>query len=441
MPKKESTEKKEESFWELKLNPNYTFEEFIVGLNNRFVHSAALAVAENIGKTYNPFFIYGGVGLGKTHLMQAIGHHAKDKNPENKIFYVTSEKFTSEVIEAIRRGEIQSFRDRYRNLDLLLVDDVQFLAESESTQEEFFHTFNILYENAKQIVLTSDRPPKQLTLLEDRVRSRFEWGLIADIKPPNLETRIAILKKKSEHENIELSEEMLKFIATKLISNIRELEGFLKRLSAFAKINKLEINMDLVKELLAELVPEEEAAPAVPARPTGGVTQPPAVPPQVPAVPPRTSTVVPKEIYRPQVAPPEVDLSLVPVEVAFFYPEDKGMDLQTMKNKFAEIVKKHKLKFRLEPVFEKGYNLKGKINYAFFTELCKTNKVNIALVLGPPPDSPVLENEFSLHLSTLAETEKISLLFIPYKELNREHRYLNLALDIILLKHMEINNK
>jgi len=349
MPRKESNGKKEESFWELKLNPNYTFEEFIVGLNNRFIHAAALAVAENIGKAYNPFFIYGGVGLGKTHLMQAIGHHAKDKNPESKTFYVTSEKFTSEVIEAIRRGEIQSFRDRYRNLDLLLVDDVQFLAESESTQEEFFHTFNILYENAKQIVLTSDRPPKQLTLLEDRLRSRFEWGLIADIKPPNLETRIAILKKKSEHENIELSEEMLKFIATRLISNIRELEGFLKRLSAFAKINKLEITMDLVKELMAELEPEVETAPAV-------VPQRPAVVPQRPAV----STQAPSTVQQPPVIPSqapgvipqpitgvynvpsaEIDLSLLPVEVAFFYPEDKGIDLQTMKNKFMEIIKKH----------------------------------------------------------------------------------------------------
>ena len=414
MPKKESL--KEELFWELKLNPRYTFDEFIVGLNNRFVHSAALAVAENIGKAYNPFFIYGGVGLGKTHLMQAIGYHARNKNLESEIFYVTSEKFTSEVIEAIRRGEIQSFRDRYRVLDLLLVDDVQFLAESESTQEEFFHTFNILYENGKQIVLTSDRPPKKLTVLEDRLRSRFEWGLIADIKPPNLETRIAILKKKSEHENIELTEEMYKFIAQRLTSDIRELEGFLKRLRAFAEINKLEINMDLVKELMGELVPEE-VAPAV-------VEQP-------------SSVVVRKEISPLRVPVPEVDLSLSPVEVAFFYPEDKGIELQTIKNKFAEIVKKHKLKFRLEPVFEKGYNLKGKINYAFFTELCKTNKVNIAIVLGPPADSPLSENEFSLHVYTLMENENISFLFIPYKELNRDHRYLNLALDITLLKHTE----
>lgn len=429
MPKKESTEKKEESFWELKLNPNYTFEEFIVGLNNRFVHSAALAVAENIGKTYNPFFIYGGVGLGKTHLMQAIGHHAKNKNSESKILYVTSEKFTSEVIEAIRRGEIQSFRDRYRTLDLLMVDDVQFLAESESTQEEFFHTFNILYENGKQIVLTSDRPPKRLTLLEDRVRSRFEWGLIADIKPPNLETRIAILKKKSEREKIELTEEMYKYIATRLISNIRELEGFLKRLAAFAKINKLEINENLVKELMAELVPEEAPAvatqpPVMSARPTGGVPQ---------------AVATPQPLGTSQ--PAEVDLSLFPVEIAFFYPEDKGIELQTMKNKFVETVKKHKLKFRLETVFEKGYNLKGKINYAFFTELCKTNKVNIAIVLGPPPESSISENDFSLHLATLAETEGISLLFVPYKELNREHRYLNLALDITLLKHRETNKR
>jgi len=418
MPKKDSS--KEKSFWELKLNPNYTFDEFIVGPNNRFVHSAALAIAENIGKVYNPFFIYGGVGLGKTHLMQAIGHHARNKNSETKILYVTTEKFTSEVIEAIRKSEIQSFRNRYRGLDLLLVDDVQFLAESESTQEEFFHTFNILYENGKQIVLTSDHPPKQLTLLEDRVRSRFEWGLIADIKPPNLETRVAILKKKSEHENMELSEEIFKFIATKLVSNIRELEGFLKRLSAFAKINKRKIDMVLVKELIVGLIPEEEVAPGVVPQPVVGT---------------QSSVAVPKEISPPKISPPEVALEMVPVEVAFFYPEDRGVDLQTLKNKFAEVVKKHKLKFRLESVFEKEYSPKGKINYAFFTELCRTNKVNLAIVLGPPPDSPVKEAEFSLHLSTLMETEKISFLFIPYKDLNREHRYLNLALDITLIKH------
>lgn len=431
MAKKDFSEKKNDSFGELKLNPRYKFDQFIVGLNNRFVHSAALAVAENIGKTYNPFFIYGGVGLGKTHLMQAIGHYAKDKYPGNKIFYVTSEKFTSEVIEAIRKGEIQSFRDRYRALDLLLVDDVQFLVESESTQEEFFHTFNILYENGKQIVLTSDRPPKQLTLLEDRLRSRFEWGLIADIKPPNLETRVAILKKKSEGENIEISEEILKFIATKLVSNIRELEGFLKRLFAFAKISQQEINIDLAKELMIELVPEEgvtttPALQPVVAQPQPAVIQPP---------PPTAKKFTPPKIVPAETTPETVNSQGMPVEVVFFYPEDKSMELKTLKNIFNEVIKKHKLKFRLESVFEKGYDPMSKISYAFFTELCKTNKVNIAVVLGPPPDSLLLEEEFSLHLADLMETEKIFFLFIPYKELNREHRYLNLALDITLIKH------
>lgn len=428
MPKKESQEKKDNSFWELKLNPNYTFEEFIVGPNNRFIHAAALAVAENIGKAYNPFFIYGGVGLGKTHLMQAIAHHAKEKTPGSKILYVSTEKFTSEVIEAIRRGEIQSFRDRYRTLDLLLVDDVQFLAESESTQEEFFHTFNILYENGKQIALTSDRLPKQLTLLEDRLRSRFEWGLIADIKPPNLETRIAILKKKSEHENLDLDEEILRFIAARLISNIRELEGFLKKLAAFAKINKREINMDLVKELMGELAPEEEAPPVV--APKGATA------PGVKA----TAKIPLGETPYSGIVEPQVDLSLSPVEIAFFYPEGKAMDLQTMKTRFIEAVKKHKLKFRLESIFEKTYDLREKLNYLFFVELCKTNKVNIAIVLGPPPDSPLSEVEFSLHLSTISEAEKISFLVIPYKALNREHCYLNLALDITLIKHKETNH-
>ncbi len=425
MLKKESTEKKEEPFRELRLNPRYTFEEFIVGPNNRFTHAAALAVAENLGEVYNPFFIYGGVGLGKTHLMQAIGHYVKNENPESKILYVTTEKFTSEVIEAIRGGALPSFRDRYRALDLLLVDDIQFLVESESTQEEFFHTFNILYENGKQIVLSSDRPPKQLTLLEDRIRSRFEWGLIADIKPPNFETRIAILKKKNEHENLDLNEEVLRYIATYLVSNIRELEGFLKRLAAFAKINKREINMDLVKELMSDLIPPEELV--------------------------EKEQLIKKEVGKPEVVPsvtvqrsvaeamerkrPGIDLSLSVTEVAYFYPEGKTSDLQTIKNKFTETIKKHKLKFHLESVFEKAYDLSKKINYAFFTELCKTNKVNIAVVLGPSPGSAISSEEFSLYLGPAMESEKICFLYIPYKELNRDYRYLNLALDIALVKH------
>lgn len=427
MPKKESTEKKEEPFWELRLNPRYTFEEFIVGPNSRFTHAAALAVVENLGKVYNPFFIYGGVGLGKTHLMQAIGHYVKNKNPESKILYVTTEKFTSEVIEAIRGGILPSFRDHYRALDLLLVDDVQFLVESESTQEEFFHTFNILYENGKQIVLSSDRPPKQLALLEDRIRSRFEWGLIADIKPPNLETRIAILKKKNEHENLNLSEEILRYIATYLVSNIRELEGFLKRLAAFAKINKQEINMDLVKELMADLIPPEELTEKeqLIEKEAGK----PRVAPSAPVAP------TPKMVTPPLTVQPEINLSLPAMEVAYFYPEGKTLDLQTIKNKFTETIKKHKLKFHLESVFEKTYDLSKKINYAFFTELCKTNKVNIAVVLGPSPGSTISSEEFSSYLGPAMEAEKICFLYLPYKELNRDYRYLNLALDIALVKH------
>ncbi|MCS7227513.1 MAG: chromosomal replication initiator protein DnaA, partial [Endomicrobia bacterium] len=244
--------------YSIPLNPKYTFENFVIGANNRFTHAAALAVAENPGKTYNPLFIYGGVGLGKTHLMQAIGHYIKKKRPMLKVVYIPSDKFVAQVIDSIRAGTIQMLRDTYSNVDVLLVDDVQFMAESESTQEEFFHIFNTLHQLGKQIVLTSDRPPKLLSTLEDRLRSRFEWGLIADIKSPSLETRVAILKKKSEEENVNVDENILLYVASKLKSNIRELEGFLKRITAYAVLNNQPINMELVKQLMSELLPEEE---------------------------------------------------------------------------------------------------------------------------------------------------------------------------------------
>jgi len=443
-------EEKEEDFWELKLNPDYTFDEFVVGPNNRFTHAAAMAVAENPGKIYNPLFIYGGVGLGKTHLMQAIGHYVKNKDPNKKILYVTSEKFISEVIDSIGRGKIQQFRDRYRQIDLLLVDDVQFFAESESTQEEFFHTFNILHQNGKQIVLTSDRPPKQLTTLEDRLRSRFEWGLIADIKSPSLETRVAILKKKGEHENITLDENMLLYVASKLKSNIRELEGFLKRINAYAAVTGQHVDMNLVKTLMRDLLPESEVEePSVEEIPSSiSSVKKPVVPPERPVIhtiPSKISAVstapsIPAQVPVAQQEPVkkitiEEDLSLKPVEVSFFYPEGKEKELVTVKEKFREIIKKHNLKFRLESVFDRSYNPHSKINYAMFAELCKTNKVEITVVLGPPSDSLVSNEEFFSNLSTIMENENISLQYISWNELTKDYRYLNLALDITLTKH------
>ena len=243
------------------LNPKYIFETFVVGNSNRFAHAASLAVSEAIAKAYNPLFIYGGVGLGKTHLMHAIGHYALQHNPELKIMYASSEKFTNELINAIRDDKTVDFRNKYRSIDILLIDDIQFLAGKERTQEEFFHTFNALYDANKQIIISSDRPPKDIPTLEDRLRSRFEWGLITDIQPPDLETRIAILRKKSELENYEIPNEVIVYIANKIHSNIRELEGALIRVIAYASLSNREISMELCVEALRDILPGNNSKP------------------------------------------------------------------------------------------------------------------------------------------------------------------------------------
>ena len=238
------------------LNPKYVFDTFVIGNSNRFAHAASLAVAEAIAKAYNPLFIYGGVGLGKTHLMHAIGHYVLENHPNLRVMYVSSEKFTNELINAIQYDKTEPFRNKYRNIDVLLIDDIQFLAGKERTQEEFFHTFNTLHEANKQLIISSDRPPKDIPTLEDRLRSRFEWGLITDIQAPDIETRIAILRKKSDQENFSIPNEVLVYIANKIPSNIRELEGALIRVIAYSSLSNREINMDLCIEALKDILPD-----------------------------------------------------------------------------------------------------------------------------------------------------------------------------------------
>ncbi|BBI30602.1 chromosomal replication initiator protein DnaA [Cohnella abietis] len=237
------------------LNPKYTFDTFVIGAANRFAHAASLAVAELPAKSYNPFFMYGGVGLGKTHLMHAIGHYILEHNPHMKVLYLSSEKFTNEFINAIRDNRGESFRNKYRNIDVLLIDDIQFLAGKEGTQEEFFHTFNALHEEHKQIVISSDRPPKEIPTLEERLRSRFEWGLITDIQPPDLETRIAILRKKAKAENLDIPNEAMMYIANMIDSNIRELEGALIRIVAYSSLTNQDISAHLAAEALKDILP------------------------------------------------------------------------------------------------------------------------------------------------------------------------------------------
>jgi chromosomal replication initiator protein len=241
------------------LIPKYTFDNFVVGASNQFAHAACKAVANQPGDHYNPLFIYGGVGLGKTHLVNAIGHQILDRFPDRRVIYLSSESFMNELITALRRDHMDDFKNRFRRIDVLILDDVQFLAGRERTQEEFFHTFNSLYEAHRQIVLTSDKFPKEIPDLEERLRNRFEWGLIADIQSPDMETRVAILQKKAEAEGIELPHDVALFLASSIDSNVRELEGSLTRLGAFASLNKCEITVDFARQVLQSILREKDS--------------------------------------------------------------------------------------------------------------------------------------------------------------------------------------
>ena len=249
------------------LNPRYTFDTFVVGTNNSFAHAASLAVAESPGEIYNPLFIYGGVGLGKTHLMHSIAHFILEKNSKSRVLYVTSEKFTNEIIDAIRKKDDIStiqFREKYRNVDVLLIDDIQFIIGKEATQEEFFHTFNALHESKKQIIISSDKPPKDIETLEERLRSRFEWGLTVDIQSPNYETRMAILHKKAELENYRIDNDVIEYIANNIKSNIRELEGALTKLHAYSSLYNRKLTVELAEEVLKDSISLSEAQEITP---------------------------------------------------------------------------------------------------------------------------------------------------------------------------------
>lgn len=258
------SEKRQENDLARNLNPKYIFDSFVVGNGNRMAHAASLAVAESPAQAYNPLFLYGNSGLGKTHLMHSIAHFILEKNPTAKVLYVTSETFTNELILSIQNNKNEEFRNKYRNIDVLLIDDIQFISKKEGTQEEFFHTFNALHGSNKQIIISSDRPPKEIKTLEDRLRSRFEWGLIADIQPPDYETRIAILRKKAEVDKLTVPDEVLEYIAKNIASNIRELEGALTRIVAFATLTNEEISISLAENSLKDIFNNHAAVPITP---------------------------------------------------------------------------------------------------------------------------------------------------------------------------------
>ncbi|HMU96752.1 MAG TPA: DnaA/Hda family protein, partial [Elusimicrobiota bacterium] len=453
-----------------RLIPSYTFEEFVIGPHNRFPHAAALAVSENLGKAYNPLFIYGPVGIGKTHLMQAVGHRVLQRDAKTRVLYVTAQQFMSEVIELLQAGNLNALRERYRALDLLLVDDIQFLATSEATQEEFFHMFNDLHSAGKQIIMTSDRPPKMLTTLEDRLRSRFEWGLIADIKHTNLETRVAILRKKEGHlKGVRLADDIRIYIASRLKSNIRELEGFLRRVQAYSQLNNQDVTLVLVKEIMKELLPPEEwvddPVAEEPAAPAEEIALPPELPPvDTPMEEPiPAAEEPPAEMALPQLPEPEAPVAgqefdnamagigsslelaggepaaempppaepeapgssnfvkgedeqvvAVPsnpgdIPVVFFFPTGKEKELGQMKKKFEDIIRKHKLKFSLFPALEVPYPMDSSLSYELFSTKCKRAGVMIAVVLGPSPDGTLGEALFFHRLQELFEQQELSL--------------------------------
>lgn len=571
------------------LRPLYSFDQLVVGPHNHVANAACHEVANKPGEVYNPLFIYGPSGVGKTHLMHATAHEILKKNPDFRVRYISAERFVSEILMAISEDKVLVMRKEYGDLDLLIIDDVQYLSESKMSQDELFHIFNNLQESGSQVILAADRPPNQLTALNKSIRSRLEWGLSTDVTIPAEPTRLEILRRKQDAQGLKLSDEMLMYVARNLQSNVRELEGFLKRIHAYVTLSHQEITIELVRAVLKEILPEGQlgamestepahsldkavknevkakhtkgedvhhkeprtkekekekdvlgalsepvvfspapisqedsfdlmidsmsmgAPPAPPLTPENGKNghhkpaarsplptppdvslPPPALPPSAPSnlsfdillesmninapeapskktvaptpvpppptpatvpvppaakinIPPATPPPAPKPISIPspvEAAPPDVSDAdgddsapgQKEVSVVFFYPEGCKEALQTVQKKFQEVIKKHKLKFRMKFAHNEPYSFKGKINYASFVDVCKANKVPVTVVIGPPPDTFIPEQDFYDLLTVTLDVQGVSLQLVNWGEINKDYRYLNLALDIALVR-------
>jgi|GEM_PF-4493964 len=482
----------------LGLKSSYTFEDLIIGANNHIAAKACLEVVKAPGEAYNPLYIYGPSGVGKTHMMQAVAFAMLKANGKLKVKYISAERFANETIVAISEDKILDLRRRYGELDLFLLDDAQFLIESKSAQAEFFHIFNNLHQANRQIILTADQAPNNMKGLDKNILTRLEWGLATDLKLPDVKTRVEILEIKQKKAGLKLSPEMIRYAAGMLRSNVRELEGFLKKINAYLTLSYQEINMDLIKTIIREILPEEQAdlspeeVPAETGKVAPGVAKPPAkqkkeetqqvvqelrvqnganpsmrepiatpkplevVLPEKPAskareIVPPSSSIISEENDSPVVEPPqEIGSSQIDVDISededqlpsgykevkavFFFPDGCQEALEAVAKKFQEVIKKHKLKFRLKRAADESYQIKGKINYTTFVDLCKKHKVPVAIVIGPPPTAMVSEQDFYDLLSVTLDVQGVSLQLVNWGEINKDYRYLNLSLDIALVR-------
>ncbi|MCG3204526.1 MAG: Chromosomal replication initiator protein DnaA [Elusimicrobia bacterium] len=530
------------------LKPLYSFDQLVVGVHNHVAVAACLEVIKAPGETYNPLFVYGPPGVGKTHMMQAVAHQLLLTNPKFQVKYISAERFMNEILTAISEDRMLDVRRQYSTLDLLIIDDVQYMTESKISQEELFHIFNNLHHANCQVILAADRPPNQLTTLNKNIRSRLEWGLSTDIKIPDEATRIEILKKKqSLNPGVQMTEEMNAFVARNLKTNVRELEGFLKRIHAYVTLSRQTLNMDLVKSVVKEILPEgtpmemEASAPVAVMPPPPPPAPPPSpviekatpVPPPPPVVEkkeanlpfnllldtiedqdltiPKTAPKIPapplpviplSPVFEKKIAPPPQPSppppvlppsppptappppvapmpvptashaavpppstvvsgnavpSPMPVEMptenndldsqdaeamagvkeictVFFYPEGAEKELNTVIAKFQDVIKKHKLKFRLKSMHNQPYTYKGKVNVTAFVDVCKANKVPVAIVIGPPLGNMVSQQDFADQLNVTLDVQGISVQLIHWTEISKDYRYLNLSLDIALVR-------